>query len=186
VKKTENRQETLVAEYVSMSWTIRLRRNVWGRYLARVDELDGCVGDGETADKALSSVYESMRVWFETALLKGLEIPQPSEDLAFSGKFVVRVPRSLHRRLALQAKEEGVSLNTEIVTLLSQEAEKTDVLKQVQSWADHARQPTRTRISLPVISAQDFLLDTMLGAGGQSTTSRRTPWENKARSWHQN
>jgi|SRR5450756_1263859 len=186
MKTTSNKQETLIAEYISMSWTIRVKKNPWGRHLARVDELDGCVGDGETAEEALSSVHESMHVWFATALLKGLEIPKPSEDVAFSGKFVVRVPISLHRRLALQAKEEGVSLNTEIVTLLSREAEKADTLKQVQSCLDRALLPVYASVSPPGISATDLLRNTMLGSSSQLTTPRRITWENKQRSWDQN
>jgi antitoxin HicB len=186
MKTTSSRREALITEYVSMPWTIRIKKNSWGRYLGRVDELDGCVGDGETADEALSSARDSMYIWFETALLKGLEIPQPSEDVAFSGKFVVRLPISLHRRLALQAKEEGVSLNTQIVTLLSQEAEKVDTLKQIQTCLDHALQPICEKVSLPGISPMELLRNTMLGSGEQLTSPGRTTWETKPRSWDQN
>ena len=38
-------------------------------------------------------------------------IPEPIADRAYSGKFMVRVPPETHRALALQAAEEGVSLN---------------------------------------------------------------------------
>lgn len=186
MKTTSNEQETLIAGYVSMPWTVRIRKNSWGRYLARIDELDGCVGDGETAEEALSSVHESMHVWFATALLKGLEIPKPGEDVAFSGKFVVRVPISLHRRLAAQAKEEGVSLNTLIVTLLSGEAGKTDVMKQVQSCLEHAVQPVHEKVSLPGMSPSDLLRNTILASGDQVMESWRTLWENKQKAWKQN
>jgi hypothetical protein len=37
-----------------------------------------------------------------------------------SGKFLLRLPRELHRDLALQAKEEGVSLNQLVALLLAQ------------------------------------------------------------------
>lgn len=37
--------------------------------------------------------------------------PRPIASRSFSGKFVVRVPPETHRALALQAAEEGVSLN---------------------------------------------------------------------------
>jgi len=186
MKTTNAKQETLITEYVSMPWTVRIKRNSWGRYLARVDELGGCVGDGETAEEALSSVRESMHVWFATALLKGLEMPKPSEDVAFSGKFVVRVPISLHRRLATQAKEEGVSLNTLIVTLLSGEAEKTDVMKQVQNCLERAVQPAHEKVSLPRTSSRDLLRNTMLASGDQVMESWRMPWDNKQKSWKQN
>jgi predicted HicB family RNase H-like nuclease len=38
-------------------------------------------------------------------------IPVPIADQPFSGKFLVRLPPELHRRLALEAAEAGVSLN---------------------------------------------------------------------------
>jgi len=37
--------------------------------------------------------------------------PEPLGDRSFSGKFLVRVPPELHRRLAIEAAEQNVSLN---------------------------------------------------------------------------
>ncbi len=37
--------------------------------------------------------------------------PQPFADRSYSGKFVVRILPETHRALALQAADEGVSLN---------------------------------------------------------------------------
>lgn len=39
--------------------------------------------------------------------------------LDFSGKLNIRIPKSLHKRLSLEAKEDGVSLNQYIVYKLS-------------------------------------------------------------------
>jgi len=41
----------------------------------------------------------------------GEEIPEPIANKHFSGKFMVRVPPEVHRKLAIQAAENGVSLN---------------------------------------------------------------------------
>jgi len=41
----------------------------------------------------------------------GEPLPTPIADQQFSGKFLVRVPPELHRRLALEAAEAKVSLN---------------------------------------------------------------------------
>ena len=46
--------------------------------------------------------------------------PEPLSGKKFSGKFVVRIPPMLHRKLAIQAEEEGVSLNRLISAKLSQ------------------------------------------------------------------
>ena len=41
----------------------------------------------------------------------GEEVPQPLATRSFSGKFVVRVPPEIHRDLAMEAAEAGISLN---------------------------------------------------------------------------
>ena len=49
----------------------------------------------------------------------GEEIPKPIANRAYSGKFMVRVPPHVHRNLAIQAAESGVSLNRLASTKLS-------------------------------------------------------------------
>lgn len=38
-------------------------------------------------------------------------VPEPIASRKYSGKFMVRIPPDVHRKLALQAAESGVSLN---------------------------------------------------------------------------
>ncbi len=49
----------------------------------------------------------------------GEEIPQPLANKNYSGKFMVRVPPEVHRSLAIQAAESGVSINRLVSTRLS-------------------------------------------------------------------
>jgi len=41
----------------------------------------------------------------------GVPVPEPISERSYSGRFVVRVPEDVHRHLALEAAEQGVSLN---------------------------------------------------------------------------
>lgn len=41
----------------------------------------------------------------------GEPIPQPLSDKQYSGRFAVRVPSMVHRKLAIEAAERGVSMN---------------------------------------------------------------------------
>ncbi len=93
-----------------------------GGWLVEFPDLPGCVADGETPEKALFEAADAVRSWIETARLHGDRIPQPTapDNSAWSGKWVVRTPKSLHRRLAERAKTEGVSLNTLAVTLMAE------------------------------------------------------------------
>ncbi len=80
-------------------------------YYARVLELDGCQSDGDTFDEAYENLREAMQGYIETKLANGLDIPIPQSAQDYSGKFVVRIPKSLHQTLVIEAEKEGVSLN---------------------------------------------------------------------------
>ena len=49
----------------------------------------------------------------------GEQVPEPICSKRYSGKFLVRIPPEVHRRLALEAAEEDISLNRLISTKLS-------------------------------------------------------------------
>ena len=80
-------------------------------YFARVLELDGCMSDGKTKEEALKNLQEAMEGWLLVSIEFGDHIPEPVQDGGFSGKFLLRLPKSLHHRLAMEAEKEGVSLN---------------------------------------------------------------------------
>ncbi len=87
-----------------------------GRYALRAD--------GETPDEALRNLEDVKRDLFASYLEEGVEIPEPEPDEeAYSGKFLVRIPRTLHRELALKAKENRVSLNQFVAFLLARGCE---------------------------------------------------------------
>jgi len=50
----------------------------------------------------------------------GENVPEPVASKRFSGKFVVRVTPGIHRKLAFEAAESGVSLNRLVSDKLSQ------------------------------------------------------------------
>ena len=88
-------------------------------WVAEIPELRGCVSHGSTPAEALESIEDAKGQWLATARDLGYEIPEPESDLdEFSGKFTVRLPRSLHRQLTHMAMIEGVSLNQYVVYLL--------------------------------------------------------------------
>jgi len=91
-----------------------------GGFVAEIPDLPGCMGDGETEAAALADVHAAAREWLAEAKRLGRSVPRPGESETYSGKWLQRVPRSLHRRLASHAKREGVSLNTLATTLLAE------------------------------------------------------------------
>jgi antitoxin HicB len=102
-----------VEEYLSLPYTIVLRRDVKDEiFVARVEELPGCSAHADTEQEALSNLRDNMRAWIGDCLESGDEVPEPVEEIELpSGKWLQRVPRSLHLKLIYLAKREGVSLN---------------------------------------------------------------------------
>ena len=80
-------------------------------YYARVLEFDGCQSTGETFEEAYSNLKDAMEGWIEAKLEGGFKVPLPVGYENFSVKFVVRIAKSLHYKLSLEAEQEGVSLN---------------------------------------------------------------------------
>jgi len=80
-------------------------------YIGKVLELDGCMTDGETQEKTLANLQNAMEGWIATKLANGFDVPEPLAENNASGKFTVRLPKTLHQRLTHEAKQEGVSLN---------------------------------------------------------------------------
>jgi antitoxin HicB len=113
-------KEKNIDYYMNLPYNIIIRKDPYGGYFAKVEELEGCITQGETYEETYKNIQEAMQLWLEVALEDGDEIPGPVSDEKFSGKFVLRLPKSLHRKLARNAKKENVSLNQYAVLLLSE------------------------------------------------------------------
>lgn len=107
--------------YLGLPYTVVVRRDEDGDFVARVDELPGCAAHGKDPQEALANLEEAKQLWISESLEAGQSVPEPGAEAALpSGKWVQRVPRSLHRKLALLARREGVSLNQLVTALLSE------------------------------------------------------------------
>lgn len=84
----------------------------------RAPDLPGCLADGETIEEAVENGSDALHSWLATAKEFKDHIPSPSSGQ--SGKWVQRVPKSLHARLVAKAAKEGVSLNTMVVSLIAE------------------------------------------------------------------
>ncbi len=113
--------EKTVEYYLGLPYTLELQNDPEAGWFAHVKELPGCMSQADTAEEALASLKEVMPLWFETAIEDGATIPEPRPEEDYSGKFVVRVPRSLHRELVEAAEADGVSLNQYINVALGKE-----------------------------------------------------------------
>ncbi len=80
-------------------------------YIAIVPDLPGCSAFGESEEEALREVRIAVGSYLEALKAEARPIPKPSRIPTASGKITLRMPKSLHARLAMESKTEGVSLN---------------------------------------------------------------------------
>lgn len=105
--------------YLNLRYPVTMHSDPDGGYVAEIEELPGCMTQAETLDDALKAVEDARQLWIKTAYEEGQDIPLPRDIEEYSGKFMVRIPRSLHRNLIRAAKREGVSLNQYVTSLLA-------------------------------------------------------------------
>ena len=82
-----------------------------GEYVALCAELPSLSWLAPTQEKALRGILQTAAEVVADLQKSGEPVPQPIADRKYSGKFMVRVPPEVHRHLALEAAENGVSLN---------------------------------------------------------------------------
>ena len=132
---------------IPYAFTIReLEPEEGGGWYVEIPTLPGCSSDGETIEEAVRNLEEAMLLWIEVAEEAGLNLPSPDREIGeFSGKLTVRMPRTLHRDLTLEAELENVSLNQYITYILADRHELYSAKKRwdEQSATGYQREPTR-------------------------------------------
>ena len=122
--------------YLEIKYPVTITPDVTGGYVSEIEDLPGCFTQGETLEEIYANMEEARRLWLESAYEDGLDIPLPRDLEQYSGKFFIRAPKSLHRKLDQQAKREGVSLNQYLVCTLAhsvgmEEARKAKAHKRI-------------------------------------------------------
>lgn len=110
--------------YLSLPYTLLVRQNEDGSFFAEIEELRGCMTEADTLSELMTMIKDAQRAWISTAIARRIPIPEPREKEEFSGRFVIRIPKSLHRDLVRKARREGVSLNQFATMALSQAVRK--------------------------------------------------------------
>ncbi|MBQ9377787.1 MAG: type II toxin-antitoxin system HicB family antitoxin [Schwartzia sp.] len=108
-----------LAYYMALPYQEVIKAAKEGGYVGYVPDLKGCITQAETKAELVDMLEDAKKCWIEAALEDGLRIPEPLSDEDFSGRFNLRIPKSLHRSLAMSAKNEGVSLNQMAMCLIA-------------------------------------------------------------------
>ena len=101
--------------YMSLPYRIEIVPDVEeGGFTATYPDLPGCITCADTLEELVNNMTDARRTWLTAALEDDIDIPEPSESpdiSSYSGQFKLRMPKSLHKSLAMHAKEEGISMN---------------------------------------------------------------------------
>jgi len=91
-----------------------------GGYIATVPEFEGLSAFGETPEEALAEAKTALQGFIEVLEEAGKALPDPQKTCPYSGQLRLRLPKSLHARLSEMARRDNTSLNTLIVSLVSE------------------------------------------------------------------
>ena len=130
-----------------------------GSFRGEIMEFPGCIATGESAAQALENLEEAAIGWISAVLERGQNIPRPIESSNdFSGRLVLRLPKSLHKKATWIAEREGVSLNQFITTSLSESVgEKYYSRNTVSISSVQYNAQTHIQNYMPIISGSGLL-----------------------------
>ena len=91
-----------------------------GGYLISFPDFADCISDGESVEEAIANGRDALKATLAALKAKKFPVPAPNGGGVASGKFVARVPKTVHAQLTTRARAEGVSLNTLVLTFIAQ------------------------------------------------------------------
>ena len=106
-------------EYLALEYPFNVIADPDGGYVVEFPDLSGCMTQVDSLSELASMAEDARTLWLETAYAEGLDIPLPSYPEEYSGKFNLRLPRSVHRKLAEAADRDGTSLNSYVCEVLA-------------------------------------------------------------------
>jgi antitoxin HicB len=147
-----------VEKYLDAQYPFNVLADPDGGYVLVFPDLPGCLTQVESVDEIPVMAEEARRLWIKTAYDQGQDIPLPSYPEEYSGKFNLRLPRSLHRSLAEAAEQEGVSLNQYVVQLLARGDSQARLESRLEQVLANRGESAHSRLSFQgprLLSARD-------------------------------
>ena len=107
-----------ISYYLALPYSIHIQTEAEGGFFARVEELKRMHDPGRELRGSCRRHPRRHGGLVDDGAGPGIAIPEPE---SYSGKFVLRVPKSLHRKLAENARRENLSLNQFLIYLLTEQ-----------------------------------------------------------------
>lgn len=92
------------------------KNNEYGAYIEEAPEVSAY---GKTVDMAVKELQVVFKEWLKVSKQEKYPIPEPLNLKKYSGKFVLRLPKSLHKRIIERANKDNISLNQELIYFIT-------------------------------------------------------------------
>ena len=116
-----DRSKLAAANYLKRPYTRMIVPESDDTYRGEIAEFPGCIATGDTRTEALDRLEEVAESWLLSKIERGQPVPEPMDVSSFSGKLVLRLPRTLHQKAAIAAERDGTSLNQFISSAVAEQ-----------------------------------------------------------------
>jgi predicted RNase H-like HicB family nuclease len=155
--------------YLSLNYPMIITKDEEEKvYFVEFPDLPGCMAHGETPTSAVTLAQKVKKEWIETALSLEFAIPEPKKEEDYSGRFSLRLSKTLHKQLTGQAKREGKSLNQHILFLLSEQSRVLDLANPLDRF-EHLI----NKLEKNVDQQEKYIFITETKAEGSATTKEK-------------
>jgi predicted HicB family RNase H-like nuclease len=110
-----------------------------GSYVAEILEFPGCSAEGESPAAAYAKLERAAEAWLTDWLGAGKTVPRPLVNTETSGRFALRLPKSLYVRASKAAAFEHVSLNQYIANAVAERVGTSTALRTVDGLVNELR-----------------------------------------------
>jgi predicted RNase H-like HicB family nuclease len=110
-----------------------------GGYSAEILEFPGCSAQASTPSEAYARLERAAEKWLADWLDQGKAAPPPLMNSKTSGRFALRLPRSLYVRASRAAARESVSLNQYIASAVAERVGASSTMDALMSFVGEAR-----------------------------------------------
>lgn len=144
--------------YINLPYKVEIEfEPIEGVWIACHPELGkgSCYVIADTPEVAIAQLKDEKKELLEILFKESKSIPEPKfekEEELPSGQFILRIPRTLHKKIKDQAEVEGVSLNHFLSALIAESFSQKEQLSKLPDLISSALEKQLSKLSIANVS----------------------------------